>query len=158
MDMVSDNDQIISDILAEMNSVPASAQSFSEPASFVTNSESMYQQDQNSQFSHQVDPHSRIAPGGISGTPINQTRGGGGNMLKMDAKQSLRRRFLEAFKQPLLVGLSVYLLFNPFIFSYFQRLIPRIFGATDSRLIKHIRILIMAVLVAVLYAILGRFI
>jgi hypothetical protein len=162
MDMVSDNDQIISDILAEMNNAapsqpPMQTEQFAEPASFVSNSEAMYQQDQMSQFAHQVDPHSRIAPGGISGTPVNQIRTGS-SILKMDSRQSLRRRMFQAMKQPLLVALCAYLLFNPFVLSQFQRIIPRIFGATDSRLIKHLRIIIISVLVAVLYGILSRFI
>lgn len=152
MDMVSDNDQIISDILAEMNQSAPSSASLAEPASFVTNNDGAYQQDQMNQFAHQVDPHSRIMP---QQAPQHTSRPA---ILKMDTKQSMRRQLLEALKQPLLIALSVYVLFNPFILSYFQKFIPRIWGATDSKLIKHVRILIMAILVSVLYSIIKRFV
>ncbi len=133
-----------------------------EPASFVTNNEAMYHQDQMNQFGHQVDPQSRMAPGMAVGGGGGGGGGGSGSgtdvgtVLMPDRKQFMRGRLMQSMRQPLLVTASVYLLFNPLVYAQLQRVVPSIFGSTNSTLIRHVRILIMAVLIGILYAILQR--
>jgi len=166
-EMSSDNDAIVNEILQDMNSNNMSGGftqpmpgMMNEPASFTMDNSSAYANDQMAQFSHQVDPTMRnmMPPpqvamqqnmgGGIKSTPI----------VKMDKKQGALRSFLQNFKYPLLVAFLVYLFFNPIVYGQFQRFIPNIYGSTDSMMVRHLRFVIMGIIIGTSYAVLSKFI
>jgi hypothetical protein len=64
---------------------------------------------------------------------------------------------LSHIKNPLIVLLLIYIFFNPIIFGKMILLIPSVF-ASESTIMRHLRVIILGLLVAICYYGITRFV
>jgi hypothetical protein len=137
MNMDGDDAQLVDSILREYGSAPQ------PPVTDLRTSINVP-----SNFTNTVDMN-------IESTPLNNTQSQQKNN-KIDVAYAPKNNLWNTLKLPLIVFVTCFLVFNPYLYYYLLKLLPSVFAA-NTAIKMQVRVLILSLLVAVIFSLVTKY-
>ncbi len=137
MNMDGDDAQLVDSILREYGSAPQ------PPVTDLRTSINVP-----SNFTNTVDMN-------IESTPISNSQSQQKNN-KIDVAYSQKNNLWDTLKLPLIVFVTCFLVFNPYLYYYLLKLLPSVFAA-NTAIKMQVRVLILSLLVAVIFSLVTKY-
>jgi hypothetical protein len=137
MNMDGDDAQLVDSILREYGSAPQ------PPVTDLRTSINVP-----SNFTNTVDMN-------IESTPISNSQSQQKNN-KIDVAYTQKNNLWDTLKLPLIVFVICFLVFNPYLYYYLLKLLPSVFAA-NTAIKMQVRVLILALLVAVIFSLVTKY-
>ncbi len=91
----------------------------------------------------------------IESTPISNSQSQQKNN-KIDVAYTQKNNLWDTLKLPLIVFVICFLVFNPYLYYYLLKLLPSVFAA-NTAIKMQVRVLILALLVAVIFSLVTKY-
>jgi hypothetical protein len=136
MNMDGDDAQLVDSILREYGSAPQ------PPVTDLRTSINVP-----SNFTNSVDMN-------IESTPLNNTQQQ--KNTKIDVAYVPKNNLWNTLKLPLIVFVTCFLVFNPYLYYYLLKILPSVFAA-NTAIKMQVRVLILSLLVAVIFSLVTKY-
>ena len=186
-DMIADNSDMVDNILNELNNQGDNnqgdnnqnnqlGQNTPDPLQHSGSNQmhppQMTQHNPNMEQQLRMPPPNMTPPPSMNRIPLNIPEQGFNNDIKnqvnydnvklniKEKKVSVNsglRNILSMLKNPLLITAIIYLLFNPFSKTLLAKYLPKLFSVNSSLIRRHISVIILSLVVAIIYVIITMF-
>ena len=143
-DQNMNNSEIVGEIIKELNTTDSQPQNLN-----MENSNTMYDNSQQSQLERQIDPNTNI----LANDNLQNIDEHSQPVINIDShvELSLKDKLLNNFKNPALVSLVYFILSSPILNNLLATNLPKFFSSTISNSMRWVSVTLKALIAGVFY-------